>query len=125
MSEESNHLSYPFRVAGDGRTAQTQSLEEHVRDELIQLMLTNPGERAFLVEFGGGARSIVFQNVGEMEAGIIKARIAQAIAGWLGHRLTVEDLSVTAVNERVEVVIKYRISGDEDTRILRFKKKGE
>ena len=30
------HLSFPFRIGSDGRTAQVQSLPEHVRDELIQ-----------------------------------------------------------------------------------------
>ncbi|ASC73030.1 hypothetical protein XM38_039920 [Halomicronema hongdechloris C2206] len=51
---DGRHLSFPFRIAADGRTAQVDTLEQHVRDELIQLILTNPGERLFLPELGRG-----------------------------------------------------------------------
>ena len=51
--ENGRHLSFPFRVGVGGRTAQVSTLEEHVRDEIIQLLLTSPAERLFLPEFGG------------------------------------------------------------------------
>lgn len=125
MTEEyGSHLSFPFRVGKDGRTARVLSLEEHVRDELIQLILTNPGERLFLPEFGGGARRLVFENIDEAVAGLTKATLTRAISKWLGHRITLEDLNVTVENETIEVDIKYRIAGTEDTRILRFQRSG-
>ena len=119
-----SHLSFPFRIGKDGRTARVLSLEEHIRDELIQLILTNPGERLFLPEFGGGARRLVFENIDEAVAGLTKATITRAISKWLGHRITLENLNVTVENETIEVDIKYRIAGTEDTRILRFQKSG-
>lgn len=122
---EGRHLSFPFHIGNDGRAAQVQTLEEHVRDELIQLILTNTGERLFLPEFGGGARRLVFENVGEIEAGIIKAKMSQAIASWLGERLTIEDLTISVENALIEVEIKYRIVGAEDTRIVKFQRTGE
>jgi len=118
------HLSFPFHVGNDGRTAQVSSLEAHVRDELIQLILTNPGERPFLPEFGGGVRRLVFENSDETTAGVVKSVITQAISRWLGHRITLEDLQVTVENETIEVEIKYRIAGTEDTRVMRFERKG-
>lgn len=125
MTEEyGSHLSFPFRVGKDGRTARVLSLEEHVRDELIQLILTNPGERLFLPEFGGGARRLVFENIDEAVAGLTKATLTRAISKWLGHRITLEDLNVTVEHETIEVDIKYRIAGTEDTRILRFQRSG-
>ena len=125
MTEEyGSHLSFPFRIGKDGRTARVLSLEEHIRDELIQLILTNPGERLFLPEFGGGARRLVFENIDEAVAGLTKATLTRAISKWLGHRITLENLNVTVENETIEVDIKYRIAGTEDTRILRFQKSG-
>ena len=118
------HLSFPFRIGNDGRTAQVSSLEDHVKEELIQLILTNPGERLFLPEFGGGVRRLVFENSDETTAGMAKAVIAQAISRWLGHRITLEELEVAVENETIEVEIKYRISGTEDTRVMRFERKG-
>lgn len=119
------HLSFPFRIAYNGRSAQVPSLEAHVRDELIQLILTNPGERAFLPEFGGGVRRLVFENASETIAGVTKARITQAISRWLGHRVTLEDLQVTIDNSTLEVQIQYRISGTKDSRIMKFQRNGE
>ena len=119
------HLSFPFRSGPDGRTAQVASLEEHVRDELIQLLLTNPGERAFLPEFGGGLRRLVFEPADEASQGMTKAAVTQAISNWLGHRITLEDLAVEVENSTIDVEIKYRIAGSEDSRVMRFQRNGE
>lgn len=119
-----NHLSFPFRIGGDGRIAQVSSLENHVRDELIQLILTNAGERLFLPEFGGGVRRLVFENIDETAAGMTKATLTQAISRWLGHRIELQDLVVTVDQETIEVEIKYRIAGTEDTRVMRFQRSG-
>ena len=54
------HMAFPFRIADDGRTATPASLDDHVRGEIIQLLLTNPGERVFLPAFGAGLRRLVF-----------------------------------------------------------------
>ncbi len=118
------HLSFPFRIGADGRTAATAGLEEHIRDELIQLILTNPGERPFLPDFGGGVRRLVFENIDETSAGLTKATLTRAISRWLGHRIALEELEVTVENEKIEVEIKYRIAGTEDSRIMRFQRSG-
>jgi len=118
------HLSFPFRIASDGATAQVSSIEDHVRDELIQLLLTNPGERVFLTEFGAGVRRLVFQNADPTTAGMTKATITQAISHWLGNRITIEDLRVRIENEKIEIDLKYKIAGSEDTKTMRFERKG-
>ena len=122
--ENGRHLSFPFRVGSDGRTAEVSTLEEHVRDELVQLLLTNPGERLFLPEFGGGVRRLVFENADETTGAMTKALITQAVSRWLGHRITLENLVVTVENEKIEVDLKYRIAGTEDTRVIRFQRSG-
>jgi hypothetical protein len=118
------HLSFPFRIGKDGRTAEVTTLEEHVRDELIQLLLTNLGERPFLAEFGGGLRRLVFEPADETSAAVTKAMVTQAVSNWLGHRITLELLEVQVENETIQVDLKYRIAGTEDSRILRFQRKG-
>ena len=123
-TEYGRHLSFPFRTGKDGRTAQVSSLEKHVRDELMQLILTNLGERVFLPEFGGGVRRLVFENVDPTTEGMTKAMLTQAISRWLGHRITIEGLNVDIENETIEVEIKYRIAGAEDTRVMRFQRSG-
>jgi hypothetical protein len=119
---DGRHLSFPFRIAQDGRTAQVATWEEHVRDELMQLILTNLGERAFLPELGGGVRRLVFENAGETTAAMTKAMLSQALSKWLGQRLTVENLDVAAQNETITVDLQYRIAGTEEQRQIRFER---
>jgi Bacteriophage baseplate protein W len=125
MTEEyGKHLAFPFRIGTDGRTEQVDKLESHVRDELIQLILTNLGERAFLPEFGGGLRRLVFEGITDTTASLTKAMLSQAVSRWLGHRITLEDLQVRAQNETIDVELKYRIAGTEDTRVMKFQRSG-
>jgi phage baseplate assembly protein W len=91
----------------------------------MQLLLTNLGERAFLPEFGGGLRRLVFEPVSEASLGMTKSMVTQAISDWLGHRITLEDLRVQIENTTIEVEIQYRIAGTEDTRIMKFQRNGE
>jgi phage baseplate assembly protein W len=125
IPESGNHLAFPFRIGRDGRTAQVADVESHVRDELIQLILTNLGERLFLPEFGAGARRLVFENTDEAARGVTKAIFTQAVTRWLGHRIEIESLTVGGVGERIEIEIVYRIAGTPDSRIMRFQRSSE
>jgi uncharacterized protein len=122
--QNGKHLSFPFRVGHDGRMAAVSTLDEHVHDELIQLILTNQGERPFLVEFGGGVRRLVFEFADEATASMAKANITQAINRWLGHRVTLEYINVEVADSTISVDIRYRLAGTDDTRVLRFQRSG-
>jgi phage baseplate assembly protein W len=122
--QNGRHLSFPFRVNNDGRTATVSSLEEHVRDELVQLLLTNPAERLFVPELGGGVRRMVFENADETTAAMSKAIITQTVSRYLGHRVALEELTVQVTDSLIEIEIKYRIAGTEDSRILKFQRQG-
>ncbi len=136
------HLAFPFRIGSDGRTAAPVSDAEQVRDELLQLLLTSPGERLFLPEFGGGVRKLVFEPASDVLRGVVKARITQALSNWLGHRLTVEMIDVRFGDEPampgstpellldpltggIEVTVKYRPAGSPDSRIIKFQRTGQ
>lgn len=118
------HLSFPFRVGSDGWMTTVKTLDEHVRDEIVQLILTNQGERPFLVDFGGGVRRLVFEAADEATGAIAKAHITEAIHRWLGHRVTLEYINVEVKDSTISVDIRYRLAGTEDTRALRFQREG-
>ncbi len=118
------HLSFPFRVGSDGWMTTVKTLDEHVRDELVQLILTNQGERPFLVDFGGGVRRLVFESADETTGAIAKANITEAINRWLGHRVTLEYINVEIKDSTISVDIRYRLAGTNDLRVLRFQREG-
>ncbi|PSN10930.1 hypothetical protein C7293_26245 [filamentous cyanobacterium CCT1] len=121
---DGRHLAFPFRIGADGRTAQVTSLEQHVRDELIQLVLTNPGERLYLPEFGAGVRRLVFEHAGEITAAAAKASLSAALSRWLGQRVTPEELVVESNNATITVELRYRVAGTPDQRRIRFERQG-
>lgn len=123
-NEMGNYLAFPFGMGSNGKTSQVKSLEDHVRDELMQLVLTNIGERLFLPEFGTGVRRLVFNGADESKNGMVKAVINQAISRWLGDRMTLQDLAVDIQNETVKVTIKYAVTGTNDSKVLTFQNMG-
>lgn len=136
------HLAFPFHIGHDGRSATPADDAAHVRDELLQLLLTGPGERLFLPEFGGGVRRLVFEPASDVLRGVVKARITQALSRWLGHRLTVEMIDVRFGDEAaapgmapellldphtggLEVTVRYRLAGSADARVVKFQRTGQ
>ncbi|BAU75945.1 GPW/gp25 family protein [Metapseudomonas furukawaii] len=118
------HLAFPFRIGDDGRTVAPANDDAHVRDELLQLLLTSPAERLFLPEFGGGVRKLVFEPASEALRGVVKARITNGLTRWLGHRLTVELVEVLwdDAAATLEVTLKYRPAGSPDSRVIKFQR---
>lgn len=118
------HLAFPFRIGADGRSAAPESLEAHIRGEIMQLLLTNSGERPMLPSFGGNLRRLVFEGNDDVTAGLAKSNISQALAHWLGHRVKVINLDV--VNEEAMLVIElvYQVIDTGEQRRLRFERGG-
>jgi len=118
------HLAFPFHVAGDGRSAHVTTLEEHVRDELVQLILTNLAERAYVPELGGGVRRLLFEGAGLTTSAMAKAMVSQALSRWLSQRIAVERLEVSGEAETLVIDLVYRVAGAADSRRVRFERKG-
>lgn len=116
------HLAFPFRIGADGRTATPASVDEHVKGEIIQLLLTAPGERPFLPNFGGGLRRLVFEGNDDVSAGLSKALISQALSTWLGHRVEVRALDVDATESTLTVDLRYRVIPTNEEKQLRFER---
>ena len=116
------HLAYPFRIGADGRTATPASIDEHVRGEIIQLLLTSPGERPFLPSFGGGLKRLVFERNNDIMAGLSKALVSQALSTWLGTRVEVSELDVDAKESTFTVDLRYRVIASGEEKQVRFER---
>jgi uncharacterized protein len=119
---DGRHMRFAFHVASDGRSAAPESLEQHIRGEIMQLLLTNQGERPFLPSFGGGLRRLVFKRNDDITAGLSKAVITQALSQWLGHRIKIENLEVTNEDAKLIVDLTYRITVTDEVRRMRFER---
>ena len=114
------HLRFPFRIGQDGRPESPADLADHVRGEVIQLLLTAPGERDFLPGFGGGLKRLVFEANDDVTAALARARVTKALNFWLGARIEVKLLEASADGSTLSVELVYQLRGTEQTRRLRF-----
>jgi len=88
-------FAYPFRVdPASQQTAQT-GYPAHVDQMVRQLLLTAPGERVNLPQFGCGLRSLVFAPNADALMATVKLRVIQGLNQWLAGVVNVIDV-VTA-----------------------------
>lgn len=114
------HLAFPFHIGSDGRTAAPVDADAHIKGEIIQLLLTTPGERPFMPEFGGGLRRLVFEANDQISAGVAKAVISQALSFWLQERVQVTALAVENAASTLTVDLQYRALASGEEKRLRF-----
>jgi len=103
-------FDFPYHFDHRFRTASTDHAE-HVRDMIVQLLLTDPGERVNRPEFGGGLRQLVFAPNSPELAATLQFTVRAALQQWLGDLIEVRSLEVTAVESALKVDLRYAISG--------------
>jgi hypothetical protein len=113
-------MRFPFHISEDGRPETPADLPDHVRSEVIQLLLTNPGERLFQPSFGAGLKRLVFEANDDVSAALARARITKALSFWLGERLEVRQLETSADETTLSVDLVYQIQDSAEPRRLRF-----
>lgn len=114
------HLRFPFTIGEDGRPQSPADLAEHVKGEVMQLLLTDPGERPFQPRFGGGLKRLVFEANSDVTAGLARARLTKALSFYLGERLVVRELLTEATETTLSVELIYQLASTSETRRLRF-----
>jgi phage baseplate assembly protein W len=101
-----DYLDYPFDFDGSGRVARTDA-DDHVRDMIYELLFTNPGERVNLPDFGCGLLQLVFMPNSEILAAATQVLVQGALQQWLGDVISVQQLEVGSVDERLAIDLVY------------------
>ena len=113
MSERHDY-AFPFRIDVGARQAQRAAYEGHVAQMVRQLLLTTPGERADLPEFGCGLRALIFAGNSEMLAAATQMLVQQALTRWLSEHLIVRSVEVTSQDSELLVRIEYELVSTRD-----------
>jgi hypothetical protein len=98
---------FPFQISPDSRQARRASYERHVAGLIEQLLLTAPGERADLPEFGCGLRALIFAGNSDALAAMTEMLVRQSLVRWLADHLTVQTVEVTSEDSQLVVRIEY------------------
>ena len=87
-------LAFPFRIAPGSSQGAEAAYPDHVEQLLRQLLLTSPGERVCLPEFGCGLRRLLFAPQSEALVASAKLQIRQAVDRWLSDQVALKDVEV-------------------------------
>jgi phage baseplate assembly protein W len=98
--------------------AQEHDYAEHVEQLVRQVLLTAPGERIMRPDFGCGVKRLVFAPSGEVAATLAQTTIYEALTRWLDTVISVHEVSVRAVEERLDIRIGYAIRARGERRFL-------
>ena len=104
---ESQYLKFPFSVGKDGPKSSSRS--QHVREQIEQVLFTDPKERVFRPEFGVGVRRLVFEpNNAALRNTTLKrlnASLAEALHGEVDPRTL--EIDVSNEDEKLIIHISY------------------
>ena len=119
MRELFHSIRFPVAIdRGLGKVSDEDRYAAHVDQLIRQVLLTNPGERINLPEFGCGLRRMVFAPNNPAAASLLKVTVLQALDRWLSTVIKVEDAEVGAVEETLTVRLRYVILARQERRYL-------
>lgn len=84
----------------------TQLGAKNLKSDLIQLILTNPGDRVMLSQFGTPLRKFFYEPNTEANRILISNAISDAISQW-EPRITVKEITVTSLAENTKQGVPY------------------
>lgn len=88
--------AFPFRIDPGAAQAAQSPYAEHVDEMIRQILLTTPGERADLPEFGCGLRRLLFAPNSDALQSTTQMLVMQSLMQWLAGQITVQTVTVSA-----------------------------
>ena len=85
-------ISFPPRLGPDGRWAWSEG-SQNIQEAVQIILLTDPGERLMLAEFGGNLSQFLFEPNTTTTRHLIADRITRTLTSW-EPRLKIESVRV-------------------------------
>ena len=111
----------PFKLREErGTIADTDDADRHLRDKIVAVLFTAPGERVNAPRFGVGLDRTVFEPLDELTIAAVEFRIAEGIRRELGGEAAVDSVHLDTDPEGGQLLlsIDYRRRSDRSPRNL-------
>ena len=96
----------PFKLRADrGAIAVTGDADRHLRDKILAVLFTAPGERVNNPRFGVGLDRTVFEALDELTIAAVEFRIAEGIRRELGDEAVIDAVGVEVDPDNAQVLI--------------------
>src|SRR5437867_13408457 len=113
------YIDFAFAIDGSGRTATTAE-NDHIRDMILQVLFTNPGERVNRPDFGCGLKRLLFMPNSQPLAAATQMLVKSALQKWLENEIQVEHVEVDARDSQLIVKVTYSNRTDGERRVDLF-----
>jgi len=116
-------VSLPFNGPNGKPFNSTYSTKEQIKSNLINLILTNKGERVFNPEFGADLKRALFEGITESTSVTVQRLIIENVNIFVPEAIISEvDVIQSPDSNSLSVTIKYnlRISGTADQITVEF-----
>ena len=94
MSVQRHDYAFPLRIGPAHRQASRATYPAHVAQMIRQVLLTAPGERVCLPEFGCGLRQLVFAPKTAGIEATTEMMVRRALEKWLATHIQVRSVTV-------------------------------
>ncbi len=119
MSRPFTSIRYPIAIdAPLGRLQEETGYAAHVEQLIKQVLLTSPGERINRPDFGCGVKRMVFAPNSEVAASLAQVTILEALQRWLDPVITVNSVTVRALDEVLQILVAYTLKARQERRYL-------
>ena len=96
----------PFTLRADrGAIAVTDDLDRHLRDKILAVLFTAPGERVNAPRFGVGLNRTLFEPLDELTVAAVEFRLAEGLRRAVGDEMLIDRLDVVTEAEAGQLVI--------------------
>ena len=107
-------IRYPFAISARGAVAGSTRAEV-IRQQIEQVLFTNPGERVGRPTFGCGIERLVFAGTGSAAMAAAEYTISAGLREAMGDLIEVDAVRVTAEDAEllIDILFSIRATGEE------------
>lgn len=110
INQENQFSSSTFYVGANGGIGIPDNSNEHIRNMIISILMTSPGERIHMPDFGCGLKDMVFSANGPVQKSVVDFVVVSALEKWIGDLIKVNNVDVTTIDEKIIIEIEYEIT---------------
>lgn len=88
----------------------TEDPDRHLRDKILSVLFTAPGERVNRPQFGVGLNRFVFEGLDELTLAALEFRVNEGLRRDIGDELLIDavDISSSPPDGELQLAIRYR-----------------
>ena len=118
------NVEFPYSFDPRGRTSDADQdpnpQNRHIRDLIEQVLFTAPGERVNQPDFGCGLLQLVFAPNSVELATATQYLVQGALQNILGNLISLNDVSVSASDNVLTVVVQYTVRSTQQQQVAQF-----